>query len=123
MAKAQAGEVGQPSIGSSLSDAKTNLVLETVAKVWAARIGAQTGGSGGASIQTANMASSRMKSVLGRLTSDKASEPLAQSVEDPELFRALLINGKSAGSLDKTAFPRKLPYLIGAGTETVAQED
>lgn len=104
-------------IGSSLSGAKANRAIEYAARVIAARQGADLGGGGGGSIQTAQMASSRVKDMLNRLASDKASQILADAVEDPDLFRALLTD---LGSIEaeKRVTARLLPYLVGGAAST-----
>ncbi|MCA0943388.1 hypothetical protein LCM08_00525 [Salipiger pacificus] len=115
-----AGEAA-PSIGGSLSGAKANKLIEYLARVAAARQGAQIGGGGGGSLQTAQMASSRMKELLGRLSSDRASQILADAVEDPALFRALLSDAASP-SLEGRALPKLVPYLAGVGGAAITSE-
>lgn len=53
-------QTAQPSIGP-LSDRPTNRLLDMAARIVAARHGASMGGGGAASLQTAQMASSRMR--------------------------------------------------------------
>jgi len=100
-------------IGSDLSGAKFNRALEWVARVAAARHGAKLGGGDGGSLQTANMASERVKSLLNSLAADKASQMMADAVTDPELFKALL-QGGNPRVIEQKAIPYFLPYLIGA---------
>lgn len=106
-------------IGTSLSGAKANRAIEYIARVIAARQGADLGGGGGGSIQTAQMASARVKDALNRLASDKASQILADAIEDPKLFKALLTD---MGRIDveKQVLPRLLPYLVGGAAATAA---
>jgi len=111
MAKVTGGQAAD--VGSTLSGAKPSRVIEFMARVVAARHGAEMGGGSGGSLQTAQMASSRAKEILGRLVSDKASTILARAVEDPELFKALLTQMDSP-KLDERVLPRIVPYLIGA---------
>lgn len=100
-------------IGESLSGAKPNKVIEMVARIAAARSTTSfSGDSAGTSLQAAQMASGRMKEILGRLVSDKASQMLADAVEDPKLFKALLTDTKSV-TLEDRVLPRIAPYLIG----------
>lgn len=106
-AKTQAAEVG-----GTLSGAKPSRVIEYLVRVVAARHGAELGGSGGGSLQTAQMASSRAKEILGKLVSDKASQIISDAIEDPELFRALLTDTKTQ-AFEKRAVPRLVPYLVG----------
>lgn len=100
-------------IGTELSGAKASAMIEWVARVFAARQGAKMGGGDGGSLQTANMASARVKGLLNNLAKDKASQMLADAVTNPELFRALLLRG-SAPDLEAKVIPRFLPYLVGA---------
>jgi hypothetical protein len=118
LAKAQAAT--DANIGTELSGAQANRLVEMVARVAAARHGANMGGGGGGSIQTAQMASSRMRDFLNHLTKDKASQMIADAVSDPELFRALLTETGSVKGMER-AVPKFLPYLAGAATAT-AQE-
>lgn len=113
MAKLNASSGGTEAIGATLSGAKPNRVVETLLRVVAARHGAQLGGGSGGSLQTAQMASSRVKEALGRLTSDKASQIIAEAVENPELYKALLTRTNSP-ALEARVLPRLVPYLVGA---------
>lgn len=118
LAKAQA--TTGANIGEDLSGAKANRLIEAIARIGAARHGAKLGGGSGGSIQTAHMASSRVRDMLNNLASDKASQMIADAVTDPELFRALLTQTGSAKSLER-AIPRFIPYLVGGATVAVNQ--
>lgn len=112
LTKLEAAQVAAPDIGG-LSKRSPNRVLEIIARVYAARYGAQAGGGGGASIQTANMASGRAKELLGRLQNDKAEQMLIDAIEDPELFRTLLTDpGKITPGTE--TYNRLAPYFTGA---------
>jgi len=113
LAKLDQSAVAAPSIGSSLSGASANKVLEYAARIVAARHGADLGGNGAASLQTAQMASSRMKEIMGRLTADRASQMLADAVEDPELFRSLLSDIRKPKD-EARIVSSALPYLVGS---------
>jgi len=78
------------------------------------------GGSSGASIQTANMASSRMKGVLGNLQNDKAEKLLIDAVSDPELFRLLLVDPGSV-KLTPKQNSRLAPYFAGTAAAMGAE--
>lgn len=110
LAKAERGS--SANIGESLSGARASQLIEIPLRIIAARRGADLGGGGGASIQTAQMASSRMRDAVNSLASDKAAQMLADAVTDPQLFRALLTD---VGSIEgqKRAMPYLLPYLVG----------
>lgn len=122
--KLDAAQRAAPSIGTSLSGASTNQIIETIARVKAAQVGGSLAGSGnmGGSLQTANIFSGRIRDVLGRLTADRASQLLADAVEDPELFRFLLSNPKSA-KIEPKQRSLILPYLIGTGAAVAASDD
>lgn len=109
-----------PDIGG-LSPRSPNRIIEIVARVIAARQGAQAGGGGGASIQTANMASGRMKALLGNLQNDKAEKMLMDAVTDPELFRLLLVD-PGAVKLTPQQVNRLAPYFTGAAAATATEE-
>lgn len=111
--------VSAPSL-DSLSGARPNRIIEYMARIVAARTGADMGGGGGGSLQTAQMASSRMRDLLGRLASDKASQLLADAVEDPDLFRALLTDMRSVDA-EQVIMSRVVPYIVGGASATVAE--
>lgn len=102
-------------IGPSLSAAEPSKIIEYVARIAAARHGATLGGGSGGSLQTAQMASARVRELLNSLTADKASQIMADAVEDAELFRSLLLSGRAikAGEFDNKVLPRLFPYLVG----------
>lgn len=102
-----------------LSPRSPNRLIEMAARIVAARQGAQAGGgSSGASIQTANMASNRMKDALGSLQNDKAEQLLMDAVTDPELFRLLLIDPGKV-NLKPDQINRLSPYFTGATAATL----
>lgn len=102
-------------VGSSLSGAKANRIIEYIARVVAARQGAELGGGSGGSLQTAQMASSRVRDILNSLASDRASQMIADAVTDPDLFKALLTQRGNA-RVEERAIPSLVPYLIGGVT-------
>ena len=106
-------------IGSDLSGATANRVIEFALRIAAAKHGAQLGGGSGGSIQTAQMASTRVKKALGFLASDKASQLMADAVTDPDLFKSLLTQVGSAAA-EKRVVPYFIPYLVG-GSVSAAQ--
>lgn len=95
---------------------KSNRIIEIVARVVAANPGAKAD-QVGASIQIANMVSARLKEMLGNLQNDKGEQLRVDTVEDPKLFRALL--------MDPQAIARSKPIrrelaLFFTGTVTAA---
>lgn len=121
MAKIEAPRSGAAAnVGQSLSGAAPNKIIEFIARIAAARHGAALGGGSGGSIQTAGMASERIRAALQNLTADKASQIIADAIEDPELFRDLLVGIKSP-KIEDRVLPKIVPYLIG-GAAASAQE-
>ncbi|QRD53040.1 hypothetical protein JNX05_08500 [Pseudosulfitobacter pseudonitzschiae] len=110
--KLRTGRKAAPDIGG-LSPRSPNRVIEYAARIIAANQGAKAG-SGGASLQTAQMASGRMKALLGNLQNDKAEQMLIDAVSDPELFRLLLIDPGKV-TLKPQQINRLAPYFAGAG--------
>lgn len=113
LSKLDRAQKSAPSIGASLSGAETNKAIEMLVRIGAAKTITRGNASAGADLQAANMASSRAKEVLGRLTRDRASAMLADAVEDPELFRLLLSDIRKVENQEKLA-SAAWPYLAGA---------
>ncbi|WP_306133446.1 hypothetical protein [Roseivivax marinus] len=109
--KADAARSPARDIGA-LSNRSPNRLIEYAARVIAARQGADLGGGGGGSIQTAQMASSRVRQLLGNLQNDKAEQLLIDAVEDPELFR-LLLTDPGQIKLKADQINRLAPYFVG----------
>lgn len=120
LAKLEAARQGGADIGS-LTQAKPNKVLEFVLRVYAARQGAQAGQGSGASLQIAGMASERMKRILGSLTNDRAEAILIASVQDPELFRTLLMTPGSV-KVEQRIANRLAPYIAGTAAAEANEE-
>jgi hypothetical protein len=121
MRKLDAARENAPDVGS-LSDAPVARLVELPLRILAARQGAQAGGSGGGSIQTAQMASSNVAKLLSRLQNDRAAQMLQDAVTDPELMRALLMTPESVRTNQK-AINRLAPYLVGATSGVMAEEE
>ena len=133
-----AGEIGRmKNIATSLSkmkpssvtdvggviDASTNRILETIVRVAAAkRGGSMGGGSMGGSMQTANIAVERAKALMRNLTNVKARAILTQAVEDPELFKELLMSPKRV-DISPTSRSKLAPYLFGSGVGQDTSEE
>lgn len=112
--KLRKGRKSSADIGG-LSPRSPNRVIEMVARVIAAKQGAKAGGgSSGASIQTAQMASGRMKALLGNLQNDKAEQMLIDAVSDPQLFHMLMVKPESL-KLTKRHTNKLAPYFTGTG--------
>lgn len=106
-------------VGTNLSGATSNKLVEYLVRVVAARQGSQMGGGAGGSLQTAQMASSRARDIMNNLTQDKASQILADAITDPKLFRDLLTDAGSKNFTQKVE-ATVLPYLVGAGTASLS---
>lgn len=112
--KLRTGRKAASDIGG-LSPRSPNRIIEMAARIIAAKQGAKAGGgSSGASIQTANMASGRMKDILGNLQNDKAEQLLIDAVSNPDLFRLLLVD-TGAVTLKPEQINRLAPYFTGSG--------
>lgn len=117
--KLETARKSAPDIGA-LSNRSPNRLIEYAARVIAARQGANLGGGAGGSIQTAQMASGRVKQLLGNLQNDKAEQLLIDAVEDPQLFR-LLLTDPGHIKLKAEQVNRLAPYFTG-GLATQAEE-
>lgn len=119
LAKLKAASGGTPYVGESLSGSRPSRIIEYALRVVAARQGADLGGGGGASLQTAQMASSRMKDALSSLTNDRASQMIADAITDPKLFAALLARDLSPTDAKASLL---LPYLVGGTAAAMTGE-
>lgn len=117
--KLDAARRAAPDIGG-VSTATPNRMIEFAVRIAAANHGAQMG-KGAAGLQTAQMASSTAKRLLGRLMNDKAEQMLLDAIEDPKLFRALLMDPGKV-ELQKEARSRIAPYISGAIAATTTEQ-
>lgn len=105
----------------ALEDLKPNTLVNIGARIVGARVGAKFGGGMAGGLQSAQIMSSRFQRIVSRLTNDKAQQMLMDAVEDPELFRTLLMDVTVPKNLEK--LERSLaPYISGAAA-TQAGED
>lgn len=114
LAKAEAptANVGQ------VIDSPANRLLEYVVRITAARVGGQAGGGTlGGSMQTANIAQERARAILRGMTNNAARQMLMDAMEDPELYRTLLMSPQAIAA-SKTAQSRLVPYLAGTAAAT-----
>lgn len=117
-----AAQGGLPSVGTSLSGTESNQFIEYAVRILGARVGASMGNDAGTSLQAAQMGSQRARDIMRGLTRDRAAQLIADAVEDPELFRALLMDPDSV-SFEARALPRILPYLTGTVAAVSADEN
>lgn len=114
-----------PDVGKPMDDLP-NSVIHYIGTVLAARQGAALGaGTSGASLKTASEASKRFGKVLARLTNDSAEELIKDAIDDPKLFRALLMRtgGKGAELNRKIVTQRMNAWLAGPGSRVLEDED
>lgn len=111
-AEAPTANVGQ------VIDSPANRMLEYVVRITAARMGGQAGGGTlGGSMQTANIAQERARAILRGMTNNAARQMLMDAMEDPELYRTLLMSPQAIAA-SKTAQNRLAPYLAGTAAAT-----
>lgn len=91
-----------------------NKMLEYIVRIAAVKAGTPTQGGAGVSLQIANMKSSAAKRLLTRLSNEKARELLLDAVQDPHLFRELLLRPEAV-KLNARTTKTFAPYLVGAG--------
>ncbi|MES2844866.1 MAG: hypothetical protein V4747_07560 [Pseudomonadota bacterium] len=95
-------------------DSPANRLVEYVVRIAAARSGGQMGGGTiGGSMQTANIVTERARAMLRNLTNDKARQLLMDAIEEPALFKALLMEPRAI-ELNPTVRNKVAPYLTGA---------
>jgi len=99
--------------GSTLEAFKPNVITSTIGRVIGARVGAQFGGGMAGGLQAAQIGSSRVQNFLGKITNDKAQKMLQDSITDPELFKALLLNVNEPANFSKIE-KTLAPYVVGA---------
>lgn len=116
MAKLKPEEVAD--VGGVI-DASANKLIEMVVRIAAAkRGGSMGGGSMGGSMQTANIFTERARAMLRNLTNTRARALLMDAVEDPKLFRDLLLIPKGV-TLPPATRTRLAPYLTGAAAAQI----
>lgn len=115
-------DVSAKDVGSVM-DSPANKLVEYVVRIVAARQGGQMGGGTmGGSLQTANIFVERAQNMLRNLTNDKARQLLMDAVEDPALFRTLMLEPKGV-DLPKEARNRLAPYLTGAAANATTDDE
>ena len=73
-------------------------------------------------MQTANIASERAKTIMRNLTNVKARSILTQAIEDPVLFKELLMTPEQI-KISPTSRSKLAPFLIGTGVGTGNTEE
>jgi hypothetical protein len=106
----------------ALEDLKPNALVSIGARIIGARVGAQLGGGMAGGLQSAQIMSSRFQRIVSRLTNDKAQQMLMDAVEDPDLFKTLLMDVTVPKNFEKVQ--RSLaPYISGAAATQAGEED
>ena len=89
-------------LAGDLVDHQPNRIIEYLARVVAARSGAQMGaGTSGASLQAAGMASNRVRDMMQRLQGGRAEALLRDAVQDEDLMRSLFSEMSSRRKSDR----------------------
>ncbi len=96
-----------------------NALITIAARIAAARYGAQAGGGSGASLQTAQMASSRMQRLLARLTNDRGAQLLRDAVTDRDLFVALMTRAQTPDA-QRMVERRLIEWMVGSGAVSLS---
>ena len=110
-------------VGGVMDD-MPNRIISLIARTISARTGAQVGqGASGASLLTAHFFSRNMQDMLERLTNDKAAALLNDAIQDPELFRDLLLANPRVSRQAKRAEARLTEWLAGSGSVAVGAEE
>jgi hypothetical protein len=113
LAKLEKARGGGADVGS-VSNVEPPKAIAFILRTFAARQGARLGqGTSGASLLTANFATRRMQEIMDGLTNDRAARIISDAIEDPELFRSLLLDPASKAQSERIV--RSLaPYVLGA---------
>lgn len=121
LAKLEASQAGGVDVGG-VSNVEPPKLISFVLRTFAARQGAKAGqGTSGASLLTANFASRRMQEIIDGLTNDRAARLIAEAVENPKLFRALLTDPASVKQSQR-ALRSLAPYVAGAVSAATEDE-
>jgi len=121
MARVERSVGSLPNVGDrAITDGPSRIisfVLETVA----ARKGAQLGaGTSGASLKTSSAAVGRVKAILQGLTEGRATALLRDAIQDPDLFRALMVPPNAAtAEANRFANLRLTEWMTGAGAQYI----
>jgi hypothetical protein len=107
----------------ALMDSPANKLVDYAVRIVAARTGGQMGGGTmGGSLQTANIVTNRAREMLRGLTNDKARQLLMDAIEDPKLYRMLLMDPRSIVTQAdaRNTFAR---YIAGGASAGMTDEE
>ncbi|MQM38770.1 hypothetical protein KBTX_02789 [wastewater metagenome] len=114
----------KPSSGEPVIDDTPSEWLSLLARYLGARSGQHMADGMGSSLVMAQHFSQRAQRILGKLTRDKAAELVTASVDDPELFRALLASPTSMKTKEaKNAAKRINAWLASPASQMAAAGD
>jgi len=102
----------------ALADRPTNALASVYGRILGARAGAQMGGGFAGGLQSAQIVSSRVQRILERVTNDKAQQMLRDAVQDPDLFRSLLMDVTIPKNSERIS--RSLAPYVAGGISTQA---
>lgn len=113
---------GQARDVGAFMDSPSNRLVEYVVRIVAAQKGGQLGGGTmGGSLQAANIVQERARAMLRNLTNDKARRLLMDAIEDPELFKALMVEDPAV-KLTPEQMNKLAPYIAGGAAAAFAPE-
>jgi len=93
-------------------------IVDLIGGFLGAQVGGKLGSTSGSSLQGASRFSGAVRDALGFLTRDKATEIMREAVEDPKLFKDLLLTPTAPAAKQKAVASRLNTFLLGvAGDE------
>jgi len=98
-----------------------NKVLRWVAGLHATRIGAQLGGSSGASLKTASMASKVSNQLIDALDTAKATDFIKAAIQDPELFKVLMADTTKLPEISR-AWKIFQGWMVGTAVDSLEEK-
>lgn len=97
-------------------------IIDIMGSVIGAKIGGKIGDTSGSSLQAAGRFSKEVREFLGKLTRDKATEIVRDAVEDPELYKSLLLGPTEPIKKQRMAVQRLNAYIGTTQTHSEEQE-
>lgn len=128
LAKLETAAGRLPNVGGVVEDLP-NSILAIIGRVSGAQVGRRVAMmTGGGTVQTPGIFSGRAAAFMKNLTNDRAAQLLNDAVQDPELFRALLMpvaRPKSAAGAKMASVPNKRlnSWLAGPGSRVFFEDD
>ncbi|WP_440997653.1 SAP domain-containing protein [Arhodomonas sp. SL1] len=113
----------RPRSGEPVMDDMPGEIASLIARLIGAKSGQRMADGMGSSLVMAQHFSQRMQRLLGRITRDKGREIIAASMDDPELFRALMTNAREHPEDARKAVQRINAWLVGQASQAARGED